>query len=215
MREAASGEGRTVLYVSHNMNTIRQLCDRCIVLDKGQIIFDGDVENAINIYMDSRGNLEQVFRDLSQISTKAEIQSLKAKIMSIELINRNKALYIPGERINLEICVEGRKLVKQLQLRIELRYADDSPVATIPEILLGKLEKDKLEKYRIDIGTDLLTKGKYRMDLVLFEKDPSGNSIDYDLVLSAIYFEIQGDESIEWNTQTWGHIKLSDVNVKR
>ena len=51
MRDAASVEGRTVLYVSHNMNTIRQLCDRCIVLSQGQIIFDGDVEEAIEVYL--------------------------------------------------------------------------------------------------------------------------------------------------------------------
>ena len=37
MRDAAKQEGRTVLYVSHNMNTIRQLCDRCVVLDKGEV----------------------------------------------------------------------------------------------------------------------------------------------------------------------------------
>ena len=37
MRDAAKQEGRTVLYVSHNMNTIRQLCDRCVVLDKGKV----------------------------------------------------------------------------------------------------------------------------------------------------------------------------------
>ncbi len=36
MSEVAENEGRTVLYVSHNMNTIRQLCDRCIVLDHGK-----------------------------------------------------------------------------------------------------------------------------------------------------------------------------------
>ena len=51
MRQAAKQEGRTVLYVSHNMNTIRRLCDRCVVLDKGRIIFDGDVEEAIELYM--------------------------------------------------------------------------------------------------------------------------------------------------------------------
>ena len=47
---AANDEGRTVLCVSHNMNTIRKLCSRCIVLDEGQIIFDGDTDKAINIY---------------------------------------------------------------------------------------------------------------------------------------------------------------------
>lgn len=215
MREAASGEGRTVLYVSHNMNTIRQLCDRCIVLDQGRIIFDGDVENAINIYMDNRGNLEEIFRDLSHVSAKKDIQHLNAKIISIELMGKNIASYTSGERITLGVGIEVRKCIRQLRLRIELRYADDSPVGTIPEVYLGELEKGDKEKYRIDIGTDLLTKGKYKLDLVLYEKDQSGNSLDYDLVLSAIYFEIQDDETIVWNTSSWGHIKFSDVNVQR
>ena len=43
MSDVAGQEGRTVLYVSHNMSTIRQLCTRCVVLDKGRVIFDGDV----------------------------------------------------------------------------------------------------------------------------------------------------------------------------
>ena len=51
MREAANKEGRTVLYVSHNMNTIRQLCSRCVVLNQGKIVFDGDVEEAIEVYL--------------------------------------------------------------------------------------------------------------------------------------------------------------------
>ena len=52
MREAADKEGRTVLYVSHNMNTIRELCDRVVVLDQGRIIYDGGVEQGIGVYMD-------------------------------------------------------------------------------------------------------------------------------------------------------------------
>ena len=50
MSEVSSSEGKTILYVSHNMNTIRQLCDRCVVMDHGKIVFDGDVDEAIAIY---------------------------------------------------------------------------------------------------------------------------------------------------------------------
>ena len=50
MGDVSREEGRTILYVSHNMETIRRLCDRCIVLEKGKIIFDGDVEQAIELY---------------------------------------------------------------------------------------------------------------------------------------------------------------------
>jgi len=50
MGDVSQAEGRTILYVSHNMDTIRQLCDRCIVLDHGKLIFDGDVEQGIRLY---------------------------------------------------------------------------------------------------------------------------------------------------------------------
>ena len=49
MGDVSREENRTILYVSHNMETIRRLCDRCIVLEKGKLLFDGDVEKAINI----------------------------------------------------------------------------------------------------------------------------------------------------------------------
>ena len=52
MGETSTAEGKTILYVSHNMATIRELCDRCIVLDHGHLIFDGDVETAIKLWRD-------------------------------------------------------------------------------------------------------------------------------------------------------------------
>ena len=54
MRQAARRDGKTVLYVSHNMATIRDLCDRCIVLDKGKVIFDGDVDEGIALYLSTK-----------------------------------------------------------------------------------------------------------------------------------------------------------------
>lgn len=50
MNEIASGGNRTIIYVSHNMDTIRRLCNRCLVLKSGSLVFDGDVEEAIRRY---------------------------------------------------------------------------------------------------------------------------------------------------------------------
>ncbi|MBP5467541.1 MAG: ABC transporter ATP-binding protein [Clostridia bacterium] len=50
MGDVSREENRTILYVSHNMDTIRRLCDRCIVLEKDRIVFDGNVEKAIDLY---------------------------------------------------------------------------------------------------------------------------------------------------------------------
>ncbi len=49
--EAAASSGRTVLFVSHNMNAVRQLCTRGILLHQGVIEFDGSVEEAIGKYL--------------------------------------------------------------------------------------------------------------------------------------------------------------------
>ena len=51
MSEAASHEDRTVLYVSHNISTVRALCTRCLVLDHGKVSYLGDVETGISKYL--------------------------------------------------------------------------------------------------------------------------------------------------------------------
>ncbi|WP_372757818.1 ABC transporter ATP-binding protein [Mariniflexile sp.] len=52
MQDISRGEGRTVLFVSHNMAAVKSLCTRAIVLEKGKVGFSGEVENGINYYLD-------------------------------------------------------------------------------------------------------------------------------------------------------------------
>jgi ABC-type polysaccharide/polyol phosphate transport system ATPase subunit len=51
MQDVSKGEGRTVLFVSHNMGSIKQLCTRAITLVNGQVGFDGNVSDAIDMYL--------------------------------------------------------------------------------------------------------------------------------------------------------------------
>jgi lipopolysaccharide transport system ATP-binding protein len=53
MQDISQGEGRTVLFVSHNMESIQQLCSRCIVLNDGEVSFSGEVMKAISKYLQS------------------------------------------------------------------------------------------------------------------------------------------------------------------
>jgi lipopolysaccharide transport system ATP-binding protein len=47
---SAAREGRTILFVSHNAAAVENLCRRGIVLDKGQVVFDGTQTDALNVY---------------------------------------------------------------------------------------------------------------------------------------------------------------------
>jgi len=51
MKGVSEKEGRTVLFVSHNMQAIRQMCERVIFLKHGQLTFDGDPHTAISAYL--------------------------------------------------------------------------------------------------------------------------------------------------------------------
>ncbi len=50
MKDVA-GQGRTVLFVSHNLGAIQNLCDKGIVIQNGEIVYKGDIKNAVNAYL--------------------------------------------------------------------------------------------------------------------------------------------------------------------
>ncbi len=56
MEEVSKEHGRTILFVSHQLHTLAKLCDRCIWLDKGSVLFDGPVHAAIQQYTNAVKN---------------------------------------------------------------------------------------------------------------------------------------------------------------
>jgi len=60
MQDVSKQEGRTVLFVSHNMNSIKQLCSSAVVLAAGKIGFQGEVDSAINYYFDDQRKLSKI-----------------------------------------------------------------------------------------------------------------------------------------------------------
>lgn len=218
MREAAKKEGRTVLYVSHNMNTIRRLCDRCIVLDKGKIIFEGDVEEAIAIYSrnlhDQWADGQTEF-DLRETKSRSPWVPATARVTYLKLLDKERAMYAAGEPLKILLRIETTRDYANLRLRLEFRYRDETPVGTIPNMLLGAFHAGECREYLAEVPPIGLTSGKYRIDLVLFELDDVGNTYDQELLTPACVFEMLGQEEIVWNNSTWGHIRFPDAKVMR
>ncbi|PCH53541.1 MAG: ABC transporter ATP-binding protein [Flavobacteriaceae bacterium] len=51
MQDISKGEGRTVLFVSHNMAAVKSLCTRGIVLENGKVVFEGEIDKCISNYL--------------------------------------------------------------------------------------------------------------------------------------------------------------------
>lgn len=87
----SSYDGRTVIFVSHNLPAVRSLCARSIVLERGEIVFDGPTEEAIRRYLDYAETTD--FRwDLRKAERpRLEMRSM-AKLCEAEISRANKEL---------------------------------------------------------------------------------------------------------------------------
>jgi len=77
--------GKTVLFVSHNMSAINNLCTRALVLNKGQIVFEGETAKAVNHYLDSFGH--KASQAQANPAIFAEDHDKPVNILSIRVVN--------------------------------------------------------------------------------------------------------------------------------
>ncbi|WP_302454105.1 ABC transporter ATP-binding protein [Victivallis vadensis] len=60
MEDISQSEGRTILFVSHNMGAVQMLCNRGVMLRNGQLVFDGEIGEAVRLYTEDHKQLEHV-----------------------------------------------------------------------------------------------------------------------------------------------------------
>ena len=213
MREAANKDGRTVLYVSHNMNTIRQLCSRCIVLDKGKIVFSGKVEEAIAIYMEHHNDCSTVY-DFSKME-RPNFATKTLQMSGLEILNKKDNRFSSGEYIDFVLHCKALKDAERVKLRFEICYADGSIVGTtFSDKAISEKAGNTFDLY-MRFSTKNIPEGKYYAAALLYEYDEFGNQIVVDRVEPAISFEIESEDAeLIWLHQWWGHIKFDDIVLK-
>src|SRR5690554_631759 len=100
MQDISKGEGRTVLFVSHNMAAVKSLCTRAIVLEHGKTVFEGDTDDAVDFYLNNKTSRPVVFEDLDKNFGICKIEFLNAKN---ELIDRA----LVGQEVRLRVSYKN------------------------------------------------------------------------------------------------------------
>lgn len=214
MRDATKKEGRTVLYVSHNMSTIRQLCDRCIVLDKGKIKFDGDVEKAIDIYM-QYDQAEVTSLNLQNSERKIWVPKRKILALYTEFCNRDSVIFHHGEHIPLRIQWKNLCDVHNIGLRIEIWNASDATIGSYILYDIYSGNKSDVGEIVLDLDISSLKEASYKMVYAFFEKDRYGNNNDLDIVFGLRFKKdmLNAKNAMLWRPKNWGYIELPTPHV--
>lgn len=214
-----ANDGRTVLYVSHNMQTVQQLCNRVVVLDKGTVKYDGDVDTGIEIYLNQNVSELSIYNDLRTQERESYLpKNLRAKLLSLEILDKEYATFYDGESLKCKLKWDNYDDLNDLQVRFEIRTSDGIPIcASVSSKKIDCLSGTQ-SQYNIELDITRLASGQYRLLVVLAELDDFGNFKDVDLAHPACIFEVVHNKFNEymfnWNKRYWGSIQLPDIKME-
>ncbi len=210
MRQAAQRDGKTVLYVSHNMATIRDLCDRCIVLDKGKVVFDGGVDEGIALYLSTRSQASE-FVDYSAFKRDNWFKRDNIRLQNVHLLVPTVEAIERSQPVRMRFVIKAQESAGAVGLRFEVRDEVGTPLAT--SCLYGLQLQPGDNTFTVSYDLSVLSPGKYSNYFTLFTAGEGGTHIVEDWV-PGIQFRMVDTFSgnqLEWNAKDWGAIRLPEA----
>lgn len=211
---AIAQSNKTILCVSHQMNVIRELCDRVLVLQNGQLVFDGETGEGIRFYLDETGQSRNGCFDLKS-AQRASVSTNQARLESLEMLDDFERL--AGEHSIMKFKLGWSCLVPVcgVKLRMIVKFNDDSPAGIALSGALCDAGAGASYSQTLCFDTAKLFPGPYKASLALYESDASGQSVVLDHITDAIAFEVPEvkgtDKSVIYNHTFWGHVRLDDI----
>ena len=191
MKDVSQGEGRTVLFVSHNMASIRQLCVSGVILDKGSIKMMGTADECVSEYIGSNFSTLCSFADITNAHRNYQFTGKEIELLSVKM-NGDVAGMASNQPLEFEIKMRKNKAVDKATLEIMFNNQSD--------VRVGSYISDYLDLSSIKVGEEFvwkttidhhnLAKGKYGVCFNVGQKDIHVGMKDYDVVHNVLSFSI-------------------------
>ncbi len=210
MREIAAQEHRTILYVSHNMESVRRLCSRCIILDHGKVVYDGDTDEACRRYFGNESKKTDDFADYTDYVRPGWLGRDDIRIATVRYMGD----CVPITNSN-DLCIQMKwkilKSVEKVGIRVELYDNEERPFATA--VFYEKIEGNSGDTGESILNVDLsrVANGQYKTIYTAFYMNQMGESIDLDCVHGidiVIDRPKESDNKLSWRNGAWGNIVL-------
>jgi lipopolysaccharide transport system ATP-binding protein len=192
MQDVASREGRTVLFVSHNLAAVSELATRAVLLNTGSVETDGDVSRAIATYL-SHGMKSAIYE------CSAEQMHKGPHVSKAEVITSNaNGIHSFGEPLEIKFCIKHTELISRGCFSFQIVNQYQQPVlhawAFYPQFRIGTADGEtvlvcRFPSLRLNIG---------QFHLRTYLTEPPGGEI-YEQLDGICPFEVvRIDETILW-----------------
>lgn len=225
MGEVSQKEGRTILFVSHNMQAIKKLCNRCIFLEKGIIRHDGKTGEVIESYLNSYSNVDQSndylkrisIRDDSIIIDKSYLSNIKVSLLNIYYVETNTFYFT--EILNVKISFFSLLDLSGITFIFYITSGDGTPVCLFASDSRNIILNFKKSQYELIFSLENnLLPGSYFLTLMMVY-NRNGEAIFW--AENIIRFNIESfpriiDKEYVLRWSSYGHTlgKIIDFKIK-
>ena len=212
MQDVANGEGRTVLFVSHNMDSIKNLCKSGVILEKGMTVYRGTAVDCVNKYIDAN---RDVFLTNTVITEKHRkyLRYKQIEILEVKLLNDSPHLAMDEDVVAEVRMKRNEKSVSCFTLEMMVNDVLGKRIGSY----ISPIIQCTKDEFTVNIGLRKhnLAKGKYYINFNVGKKTDEYNFIDYDIVYDVLSFEIAyidqvTKKEIKYWRDGWGNIQFQD-----
>jgi lipopolysaccharide transport system ATP-binding protein len=192
-----SGEGRTVLFVSHNMGAVLRLCRRGIVLDHGQVIFDGDQATAVETYQGLAFGTGDRWANADRFGDRS-IEILGCRLASLD--GDTLSAICPGQGFRLHVDFRAARPVEDVRLAMAIRGLSNEVLAHASTTVMNGPRVSVGEgpgHFAFEVDQVTLMPGRYWLGFGITKNDaPSvGDYIETAVLLEVLHTPVYGSET--------------------
>ncbi len=210
MQDVSEQEGKTVLFVSHNMSAVQKLCTNCIVMRHGEVAYVGDTDQAIEVYNKSSRNLDGSAekKGLSERNNAHLPGSLIIqKMCLLDAKGQMTDVLVMGESFKFIVEVEGLSEFQEALVGIVFKTLNGQTLATFATNMThSKIQQPRhnLEKVIFSLPKMFFLPGSYTIDIAVAQHnirmlDFIENAMQFDVMECDVYdngFQLQASHGL-------------------
>jgi len=177
----SKGEGRTVLFVSHSMASVKKLCNKGIVLEKGKIVYHNDAGKAVDFYLTQNTEIKETLL-INRIDRKGSGEIKFSKIELFNKLNQNVNEIESGEYVIFRLHIDIIRHITQkgLVFGVVFRDNNETKIADFYSDEMGVNFTKVLQNGYVDLEIEklMLRGGNYYIDIVVQNGKIAVNQID-------------------------------------